>query len=132
MDPNRHMRHTAYNDYAAQTRVAMFTEYNLPIEQIGSEFGLGPILFREEIEYRSEITMMERITVTAAVQAMRRDGSRWTFRHLVLKGNEKQSAVITVDGAWLDLEKRKLGIPPDSMLKTVTAFPRTDDFTWLD
>lgn len=24
MDPNRHMRHTAYNDYAAQLRVSFF------------------------------------------------------------------------------------------------------------
>ena len=49
MDPNRHLRHSVYLDYAAQTRVALFSDYGLPIDEI-AKMGLGPILFREKIK----------------------------------------------------------------------------------
>ena len=129
MDPNRHMRHSVYNDYAAQTRVAMFEEYGLGMDMI-SKLGLGPILFREETKFLKEIGLCEKITVTAQLKSMRKDGSRWTFLHEMFNGNSQKAAVITVDGAWLDLEKRKLGTPPGKMQKVLKEFPRSDDFRW--
>jgi len=130
MDPNRHMRHSVYNDYAAQTRVAMFEEYGLPINKI-STLGLGPVLFREETKYLKEIGLSEKITVTAQLTTMRKDGSRWTFLHHIFKENGQKAAEIIVDGAWLDLDKRKLGTPPDQMQKVIHRFPRTDNFEWM-
>lgn len=129
MDPNRHMRHSVYNDYAAQTRVAMFEDYGLGIDMI-SKLGLGPILFREETKFLKEIGLCEKITVTAQLISMHKDGSRWTFLHEMYNANSQKAAVITVDGAWLDLEKRKLGTPPDKMQKLIKQFPRSDDFRW--
>lgn len=131
MDPNRHMRHSVYNDYAAQTRVAMFQHFGLPMDRI-SEFGLGPILFREETKFLKEIMLSEQITVTAKVQTMRKNGSRWTFLHEIFKENGNKAAEIIVDGAWLNLHKRKLGTPPDKMLATIDQFPRSSDFKWMD
>lgn len=130
MDPNRHMRHSVYNDYAAQTRVAMFQEYGLPINKI-SKLGLGPILFREETKFLKEIGLSEKITVSCQLVSMRKDGSRWTFLHQIFKENGKKAAEITVDGAWLNLETRKLGTPPDQMRAVIHRFPRTDDFSWM-
>ena len=63
MDPNRHMRHSVYNDYAAQTRVTMFSDFGLSMQAI-SAMGLGPILFREETKFFREIALSEEITVT--------------------------------------------------------------------
>jgi len=130
MDPNRHMRHSVYNDYAAQTRVAIFEEYGLPINKI-STLGLGPVLFREETKYLKEIGLSEKITVTAQLTTMRKDGSRWTFLHQIFKETGQKAAEIIVDGAWLDLDKRKLGTPPDQMQKVIHRFPRTDNFEWM-
>ena len=130
MDPNGHMRHSVYNDYAAQTRVAMFKDFDLPIEHI-SEMKLGPILFREETKFMKEINLSEEITVTCQLKTMRKNGSRWTFVHEFFKENGDKAAEITVDGAWLDLKKRKLGTPPDEMIEVIHKFPRTDDFEWM-
>lgn len=133
IDPNRHMRHSVYNDYAAQTRVAMFSHYGLPIDEIG-RLGFGPILFREETTFLREINLMEAITVTCALTKMREDGSRWSFLHEIYKGDPDEggikAAVIEVDGAWLDLENRKLGIPVEEMRKVVEEFPRSGDFEY--
>ena len=62
MDPNRHLRHSVYLDYAAQTRVALFSDYGLPMDNI-AKLGLGPVLFREEIKYVREVNSREEVTV---------------------------------------------------------------------
>ncbi|HKK45329.1 MAG TPA: thioesterase family protein [Balneolaceae bacterium] len=131
MDPNRHMRHSVYNDYAAQTRVSLFQDYGLPLAKV-AEWRLGPILFREETTFLREINLSDKITVTCAVAAMRKDGTRWTFIHKIIKEDDVEAAKITVDGAWLNLDTRKLGAPPEEMLKVIYRFPRTDDFQWID
>lgn len=130
MDPNRHMRHSVYNDYAAQTRVAMFKDFGFSIEEF-AQIGLGPILFREETSFLKEIVLSEEITVSCQVKRMRKDGTRWTFLHEISKEDRQKAAEITVDGAWLDLKKRKLGTPSEGMLEVIHRFPRTSDFEWI-
>lgn len=130
IDPNRHMRHSVYNDYAAQTRVAMFKDFGLSIEEI-SKLDLGPILFREETKFLKEIAMSENITVTCQVKQMQKNAGRWTFLHEIFKENGNKAAKIIVDGAWLNLEERKLGTPTEKMLEVINNFPRTDDFEWM-
>lgn len=129
MDPNQHMRHSVYNDYAAQTRVAMFKDYGLSMEEI-SKMGLGPILFSEETKFLKEILLSEQIMVNCAVLAMSKDGSRWTFLHEIFKDNNQKAAVITVKGAWLDLDERSLAIPPEKLQKIIFQLPKVEEFTW--
>jgi len=42
------------------------------------------------------------------------------------------AAIITVDGAWLDVVRRKLGIPPQEVLSTFSEMPKKEDFQWVD
>jgi len=130
MDPNRHMRHSVYNDYAAQTRVAMFKDFGLSMQKI-STMGLGPILFREETKFLKEIALSEEISVSCQLQKMRKDGSRWTFLHEIVKQNGTKAAQIIVDGAWLNLDTRKIGIPPKELLEISNQFPRSNNFEWI-
>jgi len=130
MDPNRHMRHSAYNDYAAQARVNIFSSHGLSMDKIAA-MGLGPVLFREETKFLKEVNLFDRIIVTFKVKAMRKDGSKWMVFHEVFKADHTKAAEITVDGAWIDLKKRKLGMPPQELMDVFTKFPRTDDFEWI-
>jgi len=129
MDPNRHMRHSVYNDYAAQTRVTMFSAYGLSMQDI-ADLGLGPILFREETRFYNEIHLSETITVGCKLDSMRKDGSKWTFLHEFIKDDKSKAAEIRVDGAWLSLLKRKIEIPPTPLREVMHRFPRTKDFEW--
>ncbi|MDX1639224.1 MAG: acyl-CoA thioesterase [Balneolaceae bacterium] len=130
MDPNRHMRHSVYNDYATQTRVGMFSEFGLSIEEI-SEMGYGPILFREETKFLREIQLQEIITVHCTIWAMRRDGSRWSIGHEIYREDGIKAAEIIVDGAWLALKSRKLGTPPDRLLEVMDRMPKAEEFEWI-
>lgn len=129
LDPNRHLRHSVYLDYAAQTRVALFSDFGLSIDKIG-KMGFGPILFREEIKYLREVNGMEEVTVYCELSWMYKDGSRWSFFHQMFKNDDTLVAELTVDGAWLDLDTRKLGIPSDKVIEIMKDFPRTEDFEW--
>lgn len=129
MDPNRHLRHSVYLDFAAQTRVALFSDYGLPMDEI-AKIGLGPIMFREEIKYLREVNEMEEVTVYCELNWMYEDGSRWSFFHRMFKNGDTPVAELTVDGAWLNLKTRKLGESTDEMMKIMKKYPRTDDFAW--
>ena len=131
MDPNRHLRHSVYLDYATQTRVALFSDYGLPLDEI-AKTGLGPILFREEIKYLREVNGREEVTVNSELDRMYEDGSRWSFFHRMFKNGDTPVAELTVDGAWLDLETRKLGEPTEKMMEVMKQYPRSEDFRWID
>ena len=54
LDPNYHLRHSVYYDFAAQIRTAFLEEHGLTIRQM-QELHLGPVLFREEGIFRREV-----------------------------------------------------------------------------
>lgn len=130
LDPNGHMRHTAYNDYCAQARLMYFEDLGMPFDQL-NEMGFGPILFREDIRFFKEMRMNELFKVGFSITKLRKDGSKWSFRHNIYKKNGDVSATIEVDGAWLDLERRKTAIPPSKLSDLLTNGVLSEDFEWL-
>ena len=130
LDPNRHMRHTAYNDYAAHMRVKILEEVGLTMSKL-EELRLGPILFREETLFHREVGMEGNITMTAAVLKAREDGSRWSFIHEMYRADGVKAATIIAEGAWIDLDKRKLGVPSKELTEAFLNMPRAENFEWI-
>lgn len=126
-DPNRHMRHTAYNDYAAEVRIRYFSHAGFPVDEIAKD-NIGPILFTEFTSFRKEIKSGEKITVNAKLQGFSEDGSRWKLRHEVINEAGKVAAIIEVYGAWIDLEKRKLAVLPEKYDALFEHMEQTEDF----
>ena len=126
-DPNQHMRHTAYNDYAAEVRVRYFAKNNLTIADF-SRLGLGPILFTEETSFRKEVLMGENITVNMKLAGVSKNCERWKIVHEVFNESGKLAAVIKVYGAWIDMKQRKLAIPPKEIEGLFANAEKTDDF----
>jgi acyl-CoA thioester hydrolase len=127
LDPNRHMRHTAYNDYAAQVRVAFMDDNGIGFDEM-EKLMLGPVLFKEETHFLSEVRMGERITVDLQIAGLSLDGERWKMVHQVFKSDGSLSAVIKVEGAWMDMVKRKLKQPPKELVNKFNELPKTDDY----
>lgn len=112
-DPNWHMTHSAYFEYAAHVRMSFLTEKGYPPAKF-IEMGFGAILVREEIKYRREILIQEEITVTLQLTAIKSRGKLWTMQHQFLK-RDKLAAELTVDGAWLDFKTRRMITPPPAL-----------------
>jgi len=126
-DPNRHMRHTAYNEYAAEVRIRYFAEQNFSIDEF-TKHNIGPVLFTEETSFRKEIHIGENISVNIKVSGLSENNERWKIIHEVFNEAGKLSAVIKVYGAWIDLTKRKLIAPPKEAQCLFLNAVKTDDF----
>lgn len=126
-DANIHMRHTAYNDYAAEVRLRLFNKFGVTIQDFSRE-KVGPILFEENTRFLKEIHMGEDISVNLKLLGLSSKGERWKIQHEVFNGSGKLSAVITVYGAWIDLIKRKLTVPPIKFQSIFIDVERTEDF----
>lgn len=126
-DANRHMRHTAYNDYAAEVRIRYFAFAGYPVDMIAAD-GIGPILFTENTSFRKEIHMGETITANAKLLGLSEDKGRWKIRHEVFNQAGKLAATIDVYGAWIDLHKRKLAILPEKYAPLFDKMEKTEDF----
>jgi acyl-CoA thioester hydrolase len=126
-DPNRHMRHTAYNEYAAEVRIRYFAEHHFSIEEF-TKHNIGPILFTEETSFRKEIHIGEDISVNIKLSGLSENNERWKIIHEVFNEVGELSAVIKVYGAWIDLTKRKLTVPPEAAQHLFFNAEKSDDY----
>jgi acyl-CoA thioester hydrolase len=127
MDANRHLRHSAYYDYAAAMRIIILSDSGLTLKKL-EEFEIGPILFREEAIFKREIRLDDKITVDVVLVKSTADFSRWSLRHQFIKEDGSIAALVNIDGAWLDLIKRKLVVPPALVQGIFASFPKTTDY----
>jgi len=127
LDPNFHMLHSKYYDLGAYCRMAFFVEQGLtPAFMAAHSF--GPILFREECIFKREIRFGDDVSVNFKLSKASSNFSRWSIVHEIWKNSDTLSALITIDAAWMDTQKRKLMIPPVEIGKVFEAAPRTADF----
>jgi acyl-CoA thioester hydrolase len=130
VDPNGHLRNTAYSEYANDTRVGLLASlgYDWPRFQF---LHLGPVLFREEIEYRREAAMGEEVLVDAHVAGLAPDVSRWSIRHRLWRADGTEMAQVTVVASWIDLETRRVTAPPQDLAEAFRRLPRGEPFAEL-
>ena len=91
----------------------------------------GPILFREEAIFRKEVRPGENLFINVLVTKLRRDSSRFSFRHELTRADGTLCAVMNVDGAWLDTQLRKLTAPPPFVAEAMENAAKSEDFEWI-
>lgn len=130
IDANRHLRHSVYYDYGAALRMMFLNDQGLTTKML-EEFQIGPILLREEAIFKREIHLEDVITIDVVLIKSTQDFARWSLRHHLTKTDNTLAAVINIDGAWMDLAKRKLATPNDFIQSIFKSFPRSADFEWI-
>lgn len=127
IDANRHLRHSVYYDYGATMRMNSLSDRGLTTKKL-EEFMLGPVLFREEAIFKREIFFEDKISLTVELVKATEDYGRWSLRHHFIKADGTLAAILNLDGAWIDLNKRKLAIPNEFVKNIFQAFPKAQDF----
>lgn len=129
-DANQHMRHSAYADLCAHTRVGFMNQIGMTGEWL-KEQGLGPVLFKEETEYFRELFMGEQVTVT--LEPGEPTGSTKSIQVInkVFRQSGELAAVHKAVFGWFDSEKRKVVELPERIrqvcLLEFKALPSSDD-----
>lgn len=131
LDPNFHLRHSVYYDWGAFCRVEFLNEYGLTAD-VMQQLRFGPILFREECVFRKEIRSGDAVTINLKLIRARKDFSRWSIQHHITKNESVLSAVLTVDGAWMNVVERKLASPPEKVFEVFDKMPKDEKFEWLN
>lgn len=127
IDANRHLRHSVYYDLAAAARTRALQDMGLTTDKL-EEFQIGPILFREEALFKREIRLDDEIELEIHLLKASDDFGRWGLRHHFVKADGTIATVLTVEGAWMDLVKRKLAIPNEYIQDIFRQFPKSPDF----
>jgi acyl-CoA thioester hydrolase len=131
LDPNAHLRHSVYYDWGALNRIDYLYEHGLTTELM-HQLQIGPILFREECVFKREVRLGDKVNIELQLVKARKDCSRWTIRHNIVKNGDTVAAILTVDGAWLDTAKRKLAQPPQVVIDAFNKMPMDENFQWTD
>lgn len=131
LDPNWHLRHSVYYDFAATTRMDFLIDSGLTLSLM-EQMHFGPILFREEAVFRREVRFGDSLFINLLVTKLRHDFSRFSFRHELSRADGVICATMNVDGAWLDTRLRKLTVPPSIAAEMMENAPKSADFQWLD
>ena len=130
LDPNFHLRHSVYYDWGAYCRIEFLNRFGLT-SHVMQELHFGPILFREECIFRKEIRLGDEVKINLVLAKSRKDYSRWTIKHNIVKNDGVLCSVLTVDGAWINLKERKLTTPPSKVIEVFAEMPKPEDFEWL-
>lgn len=131
LDPNFHVRHSVYYDWGALCRIEFLSRYGLTTS-VMQELMFGPILFREECVFRKEIRSGDEIRLSLELLRSKKDYSRWSIRHRITKADGTLCAVLTVDGAWMNVVKRKLATPPEKVHEVFEKMQRAEEFEWSE
>ncbi|MEO5995515.1 MAG: thioesterase family protein [Chitinophagaceae bacterium] len=130
LDPNFHVRHSVYYDYGASVRIDFLQENGIHLKLM-QEKAVGLVIFREECVFKKEIGMNDNISVDIKLLKATTDYSRWSIQHMIFKNVHTLSAILTLDGSWMDIIKRKLTMPPEEGINAFEYMPRAEQFEWL-
>jgi acyl-CoA thioester hydrolase len=127
MDQNGHMRNVAYLDLSANCRMEFFNANGYTLMDFFGA-GFGPIVLKDEIEYRAEVRLAEEITITNELAGMNEEGSRFIFRNRFVRADGKLAASVSSLVMFLDLATRKKMAPPEKLMSAILAMNKSDDY----
>lgn len=127
LDPVGHLKHSVYYDLGASMRMEMLESIGLGVHTM-RKMGFGPVLFKECCTFRREIRSGDNVHLNFRLLGLTEDLGRFAFRHEFYKG-ETFCARLEVIGAWIDLDKRKLTLPPKEFESKMNLLPLAEDFS---
>ena len=130
LDGNRHVRNTAFSEYATHTRFRLLAAHGFDQARLEA-LRFGPVMMREEIRYRREVRFGDAVVVTVRCAGLSVDGSHWRVHQDVLRPDGKEAVALTIQGGWMDLDARKLVVPPPELAAVLESLPRTRDYETL-
>ena len=129
LDPNFHMLHSRYYELGAYVRMCFFVENGITEIEL-QKHRIGPILLREECMFRREIRFGDDVEIDLHITRAKQNLMRWSIEHTITRNGEL-SAIIKVDGSWINLDRRRMAAPPEAFLSIFERMPRSAEFHYI-
>ena len=130
VDSNGHMKNTAYLDTCVDVRFGYFATAGFTAAEF-LRARVGPVVRRDVVEYYKEMRFRDPFTVDIALAGVSADASRFSIRNCFFRADSQLAAQVTSTGGWLDLDTRRLVVPPESLHGALLALARSEDFADL-
>ncbi len=130
LDANGHVANIAYVSLAIDTRFRYYASRGFMPSHF-TRFRVGPVVRRDEVDYYRELHLLEEVRVSLLLAGVSEDGSRFRIRNEIIREDGELAARITSLGGWIDLDRRKLVVPPDPLAAALFALEHTEDFEVL-
>ncbi|MDX1630587.1 MAG: thioesterase family protein [Thermoanaerobaculia bacterium] len=130
LDSNGHMANTAYLDVCVDVRLGYLAERGVAPRDL-KEFGIGPVVRRDEVDYFRELRLGESYFVDYELAGASGELSRFRIRNRFRNEAGDPVAEVVSTGGWFDHESRELVTPPEKLRKALLSLPRSDDFEEL-
>lgn len=131
MDQNGHTRNSAYLDLASHCRICFFDAMGFDAKTF-AERRFGPVVFKDEMTYRRETFLGERLKVSLLLAGLSPKGFRFSFRNEFHTQDDTLAVIVQSHAGWLDLDKRRLIDPPADLLKLLRSLKRAESFQVLE
>jgi len=130
LDPHRHLRHSAFNDYGTHIRFTYLAQHGFGFDEF-TRLDFGPVILREEVRFLREVPQGDSITLDMRLVASSPRMTRFRLAHDVTRADGVLAATIEVDGGWMDLSRRKLIAPPEELAAVLRAVQPEEGFEEL-
>ena len=127
LDANRHVANTSYVAFMNETRMSFFLEQGFR-QSFFEEHCIGPVLFSEEHYYLREIYQGDEVYADMELLGHTEDFKFVRFAHCLFNGLQELSAYCEVLYGWIDLNHRKLVLPPPAIVEAMGRIPRSERF----
>jgi acyl-CoA thioester hydrolase len=127
LDPNFHLRHSAYYDFGAYCRICFLFD-NGVTDAVMKAHSIGPVLFREECFFKREIKFSDTVSISLKLKSVSSNFRKFSMQHEIYKNDNELAALLIIDGAWMNTELRKIVTPPAIVINSLNTLYKTDDF----
>ena len=131
IDANRHVTNIAYSEYFVHTRFSFLRANNLDQKWFDKN-KLGPAVLHDEIFYLKEISPDEKVKVNIMLDGRTEDYKVTRFAQILYNGKGELASYCLTVFAWMDLEKRKIAVPPQNIIDAMNTLRPTKTFEILD
>lgn len=130
LDANRHLANSAYINFMSHTRMSFLIEHGFD-QRAMAKYNVGPVIFNENIFYFKEAFQGKPVRVSFELGGISEDGAFFKFVHNFYDHKGRNLAYCEMQGAWLNLETRKITPFPKEMLSLLENAPKTADYKML-
>lgn len=130
LDANGHLAHSSYQKITADARLSLFYEKGTSITEVLKK-GIGSVIFYEQIFYFKEFLYAEEAYVNVEVIGLSEKCDFFKFEHRIYKKDGTHAYTSEVLGSWIDLNIRKLILPPIEIVEILRNIEKGKKFQTL-